>query len=327
MTDITPPGIADIRRAADRLRGQIVETPLVESAALNERFGARILFKPETLQRSGSFKFRGAYNKISALSADERKRGVVAFSSGNHAQGVASSAALFGIDALIAMPADAPAIKVANVKRAGATVVNFDRQRDDRMTFVKPYIEEGRILVPPYDDPAIIAGQGTIGLELVEQAARLGAKLDVVISPCGGGGLIGGISLAVKDASPQTVVWGVEPENFDDTGRSLAAGKRVANTPGHRSICDALLVNEPGAITFEINRHTLAGTITVSDEQAAQAMRDAATYLKLVVEPGGAVGLAALSSPHLDIKGKTVVVVLSGGNVDLDLYARIMAAA
>jgi len=158
VTEITPPGIADIRHAADRLRGQIVETPLIESAVLNERFGARILFKAEALQRSGSFKFRGAYNKISALGEDERKRGVVAFSSGNHAQGVASSAALFGIDALIAMPTDAPAIKVANVKRAGARIVNFDRQRDDRMTFVKPYIEEGRILVPPYDDPAISAG-------------------------------------------------------------------------------------------------------------------------------------------------------------------------
>jgi threonine dehydratase len=327
MTEIVPPGIADIRRAADRLRGQIVETPLVESAVLNERFGARILFKPETLQRSGSFKFRGAYNKISALTEEERKRGVVAFSSGNHAQGVATSAALFGIDALIAMPSDAPAIKVANVKRAGAKVVSFDRQRDDRMTFVKPYIEEGRVLVPPYDDPAIIAGQGTIGLELVAQAAELGAKLDAVISPCGGGGLIGGTSLAVKDASPDTAVWGVEPANFDDTRRSLAAGSRQRNEPGHSSICDALLVNEPGAITFAINRHTLSGAIAVTDEQAAQAMRDAATYLKLVVEPGGAVGLAALSSGALDIEGKTVAVVLSGGNVDLDLYARIMAAA
>jgi threonine dehydratase len=326
MSETALPGIADIRRAAETLRGKIVETPLVESAALNERFGARILFKPETLQRSGSFKFRGAYNKISALSAQERKRGIVAFSSGNHAQGVASSAALFGIDALIAMPTDAPAIKVANVKRAGATVVSFDRQRDDRMTFVKPYIEEGRILVPPYDDPAIIAGQGTIGLELVEQAARSGAKLDAVISPCGGGGLVGGISLAVRDASPATAIWGVEPQRFDDTRRSLAAGSRVRNAPGQSSICDALLVNEPGAITFEINRRTLSGVIAVSDDQAAQAMRDAATYLKLVVEPGGAVGLAALSSPELDIKGKTVAVVLSGGNVDLDLYARIMAA-
>ena len=327
MTLETTPGIADIRRAADRLRGLIVETPLIESAALNERYGARILFKPETLQRTGSFKFRGAYNKISALSPEERSRGVVAFSSGNHAQGVAAAAALFGIDALIAMPTDAPAIKVANVKKAGAKVITFDRVRDDRMTFVAPYIKEGRVLVPPFDDPAIIAGQGTIGLELLAQAKALGVKLDAVLAPCGGGGLIGGISVAIKDGSPDTAVWAVEPENFDDTRRSLAAGSRVANAPGHRSICDAILVNEPGAITFEINRQTLSGAIAVSDEAAAAAMRDAATYLKLVVEPGGVVGLAALASGELDIKGKCVAVVLSGGNVDLDLYAGIMAAA
>jgi threonine dehydratase len=327
MTVQTPPDIADIRRAADRLRGLIVETPLIESAALNERYRARILFKPETLQRSGSFKFRGAYNKISSLSLEERSRGVVAFSSGNHAQGVASSAALFGIDALIAMPTDAPAIKVANVKKAGARVIHFDRFRDDRMTVVAPYIEEGRILVPPFDDPAIIAGQGTIGLELMAQAERLGVKLDAVIAPCGGGGLIGGVSLAVKDASPDTAVWAVEPENFDDTRRSLAAGSRVSNPPGYNSICDAILVNEPGVITFEINRKTLSGAVTVSDKAAAAAMRDAATFLKLVVEPGGVVGLAALASGEIDIAGKCVAVVLSGGNVDLDNYARIMAAA
>jgi threonine dehydratase len=321
-----PPTAADIRAAAERLRGQIVETPLIESQALNERFGARILLKPETLQRSGSFKFRGAYNKISALSEAEKKRGVVAFSSGNHAQGVAQSAALFGIDALIAMPTDAPAIKMANVKKAGARVITFDRVREDRMTVVRPYIEEGRVLVPPFDDPAIIAGQGTIGLELVAQAQKLGASLDTVIVPCGGGGLIGGISLAVKDASPETQVWAVEPENFDDTRRSLAAGERKPNAPGHVSICDALLVNEPGAITFAINRRTLSGAVTVSDEAAAQAMRDAATLLKLVVEPGGAVALAAIITGAVDVRGKTVAVVLSGGNVDLDLYARLMAA-
>ena len=327
MTLQTTPGIADIRRAADRLRGLIVETPLIESAALNDRYGARILFKPETLQRTGSFKFRGAYNKISSLSPEERGRGVVAFSSGNHAQGVAASAALFGIDALIAMPTDAPAIKVANVRKAGAKVIQFDRVRDDRMTVVAPYIEQGRVLVPPFDDPAIIAGQGTIGLELLAQAEALGVKLDAVIAPCGGGGLIGGISIAVKDASPDTAVWAVEPEHFDDTRRSLAAGSRLSNAPGHSSICDAIVVNEPGAITFEINRRTLSGAIAVPDKATAAAMRDAATFLKLVVEPGGVVGLAALASGELDIAGKCVAVVLSGGNVDLDRYAGIMAGA
>lgn len=327
MSAQTIPGITEIRGAADRLRGLIVETPLVESAVLNERYGARILFKPETLQRTGSFKFRGAYNKISSLSLEDRKRGVVAFSSGNHAQGVATSAAMFGIDALIAMPTDAPEIKVGNVMKAGAKVIRFDRFKDDRMKVVAPYLEEGRILVPPFDDPAIIAGQGTIGIELMAQSARIGARPDMVLAPCGGGGLIGGISVAVKDTSPETAVWAVEPENFDDTRRSLAAGSRVSNAPGHNSICDAILVNEPGALTFEINKRTLAGALTVSDQAAATAMRDAATYLKLVVEPGGAVGLAAILSGQIDIAGKCVAVVLSGGNVDLSTYAEIMAAA
>ncbi|TJW10544.1 MAG: threonine/serine dehydratase [Mesorhizobium sp.] len=327
MTATTPPGIADIRRAAARLSGLIVETPLIESAELNKRFGARILFKPETLQRTGSFKLRGAYNKLSSLSDEERSRGVVAFSSGNHAQGVAASAAMFGVKAVIAMPTDAPAMKVGNVRKMGAQVVPFDRFRDDRMTVVRPYMESGMVLVPPFDDPAIIAGQGTIGLELVAQAKRLGVSLDAVVVPCGGGGLSSGISVAVKDASPGTSVWAVEPEYFDDTRRSLIKGARVANEPGHTSICDAILTHAPGAITFEINRRNLAGGIAVSDKATAQAMRDAMAYLKLVVEPGGCVGLAALSSGEIELTGKCVAVVLSGGNVDFGTYAEIMAAA
>ena len=321
------PGIADIRSAAARLAGLIVETPLIESRELNKRYGGRILFKPETLQRTGSFKFRGAYNKLSSLSEEERSRGVVAFSSGNHAQGVAASAAMFGVKAVIAMPADAPAMKIANVRKMGAEVVSFDRVREDRRTVVRPYVEQGMVLVPPYDDPRIIAGQGTIGLELIRQAKALGATLDAVVIPCGGGGLSSGISIAVKDASPGTAVWGVEPEHFDDTRRSLANGARVMNEPGHRSICDALLVAEPGAITFEINRKNLAGVVAVSDQATRQAMRDAMAHLKLVVEPGGSVALAALSSGEIDLKGKCVAVVLSGGNVDFGTYAEIIAAA
>lgn len=323
----TLPGIADIHHAATRLSGLIVETPLIESQELNKRFGGRILFKPETLQRTGSFKFRGAYNKLSSLTEEERSRGVVAFSSGNHAQGVAASAAMFGVKAIIAMPADAPAMKIANVRKMGAEVVHFDRVREDRMTVVRPYVEQGMVLVPPYDDPRIIAGQGTIGLELVRQAKALGASLDAVVIPCGGGGLSSGISIAVKDASPGTSVWGVEPEHFDDTRRSLAKGARVMNEPGHQSICDALLVAEPGAITFEINRKNLSGVIAVSDQATRQAMRDAMAHLKLVVEPGGSVALAALSSGEIELKGKCIAVVLSGGNVDFATYAEIMAAA
>ncbi|RWB01466.1 MAG: threonine/serine dehydratase [Mesorhizobium sp.] len=323
----TLPGIADIHAAAARLSGLILETPLIESQELNRRFGGRILFKPETLQRTGSFKFRGAYNKLSSLSGAERSQGVVAFSSGNHAQGVAASAAMFGVKAVIAMPSDAPAMKIANVRKMGAEVVPFDRFRDDRMTVIRPYMERGMVLVPPFDDPAIIAGQGTIGLELMRQAKALGVNLDAVIVPCGGGGLSSGISVAVKDASPDTAVWAVEPEHFDDTRRSLAAGARVSNEPGHSSICDALLTAEPGVITFEINRRNLTGGIAVSDQAAAQAMRDAMAYLKLVVEPGGCVALAALSSGEIELSGKCVAVVLSGGNVDFGTYAGIMAAA
>lgn len=321
------PGIADIRSAAARLAGLIVETPLIESRELNKRYGGRILFKPETLQRTGSFKFRGAYNKLSSLSEEERSRGVVAFSSGNHAQGVAASAAMFGVKAVIAMPADAPAMKIGNVRKMGAEVVPFDRFRDDRMTIVRPYLEEGMALVPPFDDPAIISGQGTIGLELMAQAKALGVDLDAVVIPCGGGGLSSGISVAVKDASPGTAVWAVEPEHFDDTRRSLLQGDRVSNEPGHNSICDAILTAEPGLITFEINRKNLAGAIAVSDKATAQAMRDAMAYLKLVVEPGGCVGLAALSSGDIELAGKCVAVVLSGGNVDFGTYAAIIAAA
>lgn len=323
----TLPGIADIHAAAARLSGLIVETPLIESPELNKRFGGRILFKPETLQRTGSFKFRGAYNKLSTLSEEERGRGVVAFSSGNHAQGVATSAAMFGVKAVIAMPADAPAMKIGNVRKMGAEVVPFDRFRDDRMTVVRPYMDKGMVLVPPFDDPAIISGQGTIGLELMRQAKALGVSLDAVLIPCGGGGLSSGISIAVKDASPDTAVWAVEPEHFDDTRRSLIEGKRVSNEPGHSSICDAILTAEPGAITFEINRKNLAGAIAVSDKAAAQAMRDAMAHLKLVVEPGGCVALAALSSGEIELSGKCVAVVLSGGNVDFSTYAEIMAAA
>jgi threonine dehydratase len=322
-----PPGIADIRSAAERLSGLIVETPLLESPRLNERFGARVLFKPETLQRTGSFKFRGAYNKIASLSQEERRRGVVAFSSGNHAQGVAAAAAMFGIKAVIAMPADAPAVKIDNVRSMGAEIVPYDRIRDEREKVVVPWIDRGMVLVPPFDDPAIIAGQGTIGLELIAQAERLGAQLDAVFIPCGGGGLSGGTSMAVKDASPETAVWAAEPENFDDTRRSLEQGTRVRNAPGHTSICDALLSPEPGAITFEINRKTLAGSIPVSEKAVAAAMRDAMLFLKLVVEPGGAAGFAALSTGAVDLAGKCVAVILSGGNVDFDAYARIIATA
>lgn len=319
------PGIDDVRAAARRLAGVAVVTPLLENAALNERLGGRVLFKAETLQRTGSFKIRGAYNKIASLSPEERSRGVVAFSSGNHAQGVAEAARLFDIRAVIAMPADAPRVKLDSVRAMGAEIVPFDRFRDDRMTVVSPWLEAGLVLVPPYDDPLIVAGQGTVGLEILDQARAAGAKPDTVVVPCGGGGLTAGVAIAVRDALPGTAVWGVEPEGFDDTRRSLAEGRRVANLPGHNSICDALLTPEPGAVTFEVNRRKIAGVVAVSDDEASAAVREAMQSLKLVVEPGGAVGLAALLSGKVPVAGRTVVVVLSGGNVDPAAYARIVA--
>lgn len=319
-------GIDDIRAAARRLAGEAHRTRLLESAALNQRLGGRVLIKPEMLQRTGSFKFRGAYNCIAQIPEDERRRGVVAFSSGNHAQGVAATAAIFGIPAVIAMPKDAPRIKVDNVRAMGAEVIGFDRFNDDRHAVVAPWVERGMRLVPPFDDADIIAGQGTIGLEVVEDVEAMGVALDALLTPCGGGGLAAGISTAVKALSPATEIWAVEPENFDDTARSLEAGHPVRNRDGISSICDAILTPEPGKLTFPINRERLAGGVAVSDSDATEAMRLAADHLKLVVEPGGSVALAALTSGRFKLAGRNVVVVLSGGNVDRAAYASILAA-
>jgi threonine dehydratase len=321
------PTIDDIRAAARRIDGLARRTPLLESPALNDRFGARLLFKPEVLQRTGTFKFRGAYNKIASLTEAERARGVVAFSSGNHAQGVAAAARLFGIRAVIVMPADAPAIKADNVRAMGAEIVPYDRYRDDREAVARPYAEQGMALVKPFDDPLIVAGQGTVGLEIAEDAAAMGVTLDAVVTPCGGGGLMAGIATAVKALSPETAIWGAEPENFDDTRRSLAAGSRVSADPAGTSICDALMSPMPGELTFAINRQLVAGVVAVPEAAVADAMRDAAMNLKLVVEPGGAAGFAALSSGEIAMSGKTIAVVLSGGNVDLALFAKLMTSS
>jgi threonine dehydratase len=321
---LAAPTIGDIRAAAKRIEGLARRTPLLESAALNQKFGARLLFKPEVLQRTGSFKFRGAYNKIASLTEAERARGVVAFSSGNHAQGVAAAAELFGTRAVIVMPVDAPAIKADNVRAMGAEIVPYDRYSEDREAVARPYVEKGMALVKPFDDPLIVAGQGTVGLEIAEEAAAMGVRLDAVVTPCGGGGLMAGIAIAVKALSPDTEIWGGEPENFDDTRRSLAAGSRVAADPTGTSICDALMSPMPGELTFAINRSLVAGVAAVPETAIVAAMRDAATHLKLVVEPGGAAGFAALSSGEIGLAGKTIAVVLSGGNVDLATFAALV---
>lgn len=317
--------LADIEAAAARLAGVAVVTPLIESPALNERLGARVLLKLETLQRVGAFKFRGAYNRLVQLGPDQRRAGVVAFSSGNHAQGVALAARLLGIPALIVMPADAPEVKVAATLGYGAEVRRYDRLTESREAIAAAIAEErGALVVPAFDDPHIVAGQGTAGLELARQAQALGARLDVALAPVSGGGLLAGLAIALKAATASTEIWGVEPVGYDDLRQSLEAGRRVAVKPPGRTLCDALESPAPGEITFPILQRNLAGAVAVTDAEVAEAMRYAFGVLKLVVEPGGSAALAALLAGKLDVAGRTVGLVLSGGNVDPELFARVI---
>jgi threonine dehydratase len=317
--------LADIEAAAARLRGVAVETPLIESPALNQRLGARVLIKPEMLQRVGAFKFRGAYNRLAQLDPEARRRGVVAFSSGNHAQGVALAARLLGIPALIVMPSDAPAVKVQATLGYGAEVRSYDRLTESREAIAATIAaERGATVVPAFDDPHIIAGQGTVGLEIARQAEAAGATPDLALAPVSGGGLIAGLSTALKARFPGVAVWGVEPAGFDDLAQSLAAGRRVTIRPAGRSLCDALESPFPGELTFPVMQRNLAGALSVTDAEAAEAVRYAFEVLKLVVEPSGAVGLAALLAGKLEAAGRTVALVLSGGNVDPDLFARMI---
>ena len=317
---------ADIEAAAQRLEGLAVVTPLIESPHLNDHLGGRVLLKPETLQRGGAFKFRGAMNKISKLGDEERRRGVVACSSGNHAQGVALAARMVGAPAVIVMPADAPAMKVANTRDYGAEVIFYDRYSDDRDAITRAIAQErGMTIVWPFDDYDIAAGQGTVALEMEAQARALGAHLDLALTPVGGGGLAAGISTALRHLSPGTEVYGVEPAAFDDTARSIATGTRVFADQTARSICDSLLSPAPGLKTLPINAANLSGVLTVTDAEVAEAMRFAFTWLKLVVEPGGCVGLAALLAGKVTLDGRTAAVVLSGGNVDPDLFSRVLS--
>lgn len=322
MTAVT---IDDIAGAARRLSGHAVVTPLLESTAVNRKFGGRLLIKAECLQRTGSFKFRGAFYRLSLLSGGERPRGVVAYSSGNHAQAVAAAANLLGIAATIVMPADAPGAKMAATRRWGAEVVTYDRYRESREEIgARLASERGAVLVPPYDDLRIITGQGTLGLELADQAAALQADLDAVLVPCSGGGLAAGTATALTARLPGIAVYSVEPAGLDDTARSLAAGERLSNPPldaHHLSFCDALLAPTPGEITFAINRRLLKGGFSVTDEEVARAMALAFTEFKIVLEPGGAVALAAAVEGKIDCRNRTVAVVCSGGNVDAEIFA------
>lgn len=322
-----PPTIADVRAAAHRIAGHAVRTPLLSSPILDERVGARVFLKCETLQRTGSFKFRGAYNALAARTPAERRSGVVAVSSGNHGQGVAEAARLFGVAATVVMPADAPAIKRQRTERSGGRILPYDRASENRDAVAAAAIERhGGILVHAYDDAYVIAGQGTIGLEIVEDCVRLGVVPDAVAAPCGGGGMTAGISLALADAWPDLSLTLVEPQGFDDYRRSLLEGHIVANARNAGSICDALLAPSPGALGFAIHTANRSHAIAVSDDEALAAVAFAFRELKLVVEPGGAVALAALLGGHLGVGGGAVVVVLSGGNVDETVLARALAA-
>ena len=322
------PTVADIRDAARRLEGHAVRTPLLESPLLNRRVGGRLLVKAEVLQRTGSFKFRGAYNHISRLDAAQVKAGIVAYSSGNHAQGVAAAAEIVGAPATIIMPSDAPALKIANTKSYGAEVRTYDRYHQHRETIGAELAREtGAGLVRPYDDAWVIAGQGTVGLEIAEQCAELGLSPDAVLSPAGGGGLIAGTSLALEADLPGAKLYACEPEGFDDHRRSLEAGDRTANAEGAISFCDALLASIPGELTFAINRERLAGGFAVTDEEVAAAMAVAFTDLKIVVEPGGAVALAAALAGRIKTRDRITVVVTSGGNVDPVLFDQVLRNA
>ena len=319
-----PVSFADVVAAGDRIREVVVETPLLRSAELDDRAGGPVLIKPECLQRTGSFKIRGAYNLMSQLTPDEAERGVVAWSSGNHAQGVAAAGRLLGIETTIVMPEDAPAAKIENTRRLGGNTVLYDRYNGDREQIAREIAgKSGASLVPSYEHPHIIAGQGTVGLELMDQSAAMGVIPDQVLICCGGGGLSAGCAVAVRARAADAGIYLVEPDDFDDTRRSFSSGERERNNPDARSICDALQTETPGELTFAINRELARGVLTVSDDEVRAAMRFAFQHLKLVVEPGGAVALAALLAGKVATQGITSAIVISGGNVDEALFARI----
>jgi threonine dehydratase len=311
-------------RCGDRLR----HTPLLRSAVLDRVIGGTVLLKPESLQHTGSFKLRGAMNAVLSLVEDGHRGGVVAFSSGNHAQAVAYAAAAAQLPATIFMPADAPAIKTRATRSWGATVVPFDRLADDREALARAEAARtGAAVIPPYDDPSVIAGQGSCGLEIAEDVAAMGIRPDALLVPVSGGGLVAGCALAMEAMAPGCAVHTVEPEGRDDHRRSLLSGERESNGPGGSVLCDGLLAPAPGALTFALNRHRLGQGVVVTDEAVLRAMAFAFLHLKLVLEPSGAVGLAALLSGAFDGRDRVTAVVLSGGNVDPETFQRALSLA
>jgi len=310
-----------IRAAEKRLAGHARHTPLLGSPFLDEIAGRRVWVKPEALQHTGSFKFRGGWSAVSALDVNVRRKGVIAFSSGNHAQGVAYAAQLHGVPAVIIMPADAPRMKIENTRALGAEVVLYDRATEDRDAIgAKLSSERDLTLIKPFDDPQVIAGQGTCGLEIARQAAEVGVNQGDVIVCCGGGGFASGIALALEADAPDLRVRPAEPERFDDMARSLRSGQIERNEQLSGSLCDAIITPQPGNLTFPI-LHRLAGPgIVVTEDQALHAVALAFSRLKVVAEPGGAVALAAALFHSDQIAGADVIVTISGGNVDADVF-------
>jgi threonine dehydratase len=314
-------GLEDVRRAAARLDGVAHRTPVHTSRAINSLVGAELVFKCETFQRVGAFKFRGAYNAVASLDPDARARGVCTASSGNHAQALTLAAGLCGVPAVILMPADAPALKRAATEGYGAEVVEFDRYRDDREALMRSLAaERGLALVHPYDDPAVMAGQGTVALELL---AQVDGPLDVLVVPVGGGGLISGCATVVKALAPGARVIGVEPAASDDVARSLASGRRERVTVG-KTIADGQQTTEPGELTWPVIRERVDQVVTVEDEDIVAAMRLLFERMKLVVEPSGACAFAAVLAGVVPVAGLRVGVVLSGGNVGTEAFAALM---
>lgn len=325
MTNVLPT-VDDVIDADARLRGWVVDTPVLESEAINARVGARVLFKVECLQHTGSFKIRGALNRLLQLSSAERAAGVVAFSSGNHAQAVALAARWLKVPATIVMPADAPKVKVERTREHGAEIVFYDREREDREAIATGIAERrGAAIVPPFDHPHIVAGQGTLALELARTARARHLAIDAFYAPCSGGGLLSGCALALKATWPSCAVYAVEPRGFEDLAASLAAGERRTVAPGANTLCDGLRAPTTGAITFAILKRELAGARAVDDAQIRAAMALAAEHLKVVVEPSGAAALAAVLAESRPI-GDCIAVVLSGANVDAELLADVLLA-
>lgn len=321
MTDIQK-----IEAAAARLRGHATVTPLLSSPFLDELAGRQVLVKAECLQKTGSFKFRGGWSAVTALSEEQKSRGVIAFSSGNHAQGVALAAKKLGVTAVIVMPSDAPKVKIANTRRLGAEVVLYDRASEDRVSVAdRANGERGLILIQPFDDEEVIAGQGTVGLELVEQAAFLGVNRAEVLVCCGGGGLTSGIALALERHAPAMIARTCEPEGFDDVARSLVSGKVERNERMSGSLCDAILTPSPGKLTFPILRRLCGAGLAVSEDEALHAMALAYEHLKIVLEPGGAVSLAAALFRGRDLNLPTAIAVVTGGNVDRAVFEMALA--